>query len=75
MSYRVRAIICLGTVLAVIATTNSASAGEASSGEIKTGNKPSTFNYRINPYIRHNTLENGAEGLSCTPSRGMASTT
>ncbi|MGI9325781.1 MAG: hypothetical protein ACR2PZ_11225 [Pseudomonadales bacterium] len=47
--------------LAMIATTNVASAAEASSGEVKTGNKPSTFNYRINPYIRHNSLENGTE--------------
>ncbi len=47
--------------LAMIATTNVASAGEAPSGEIKTGNKPSTFNYRFNPYIRHNSFENDAE--------------
>lgn len=26
--------------------------------EIATGNKPSTFNFRINPYVRHNEFEN-----------------
>ena len=29
--------------------------------EIKTGNKPSTFNYRINPYVRYNFFENDGE--------------
>ena len=44
----------------MISQTESAQ-DQAGDGGVKTGNKPSTFNYRINPYVRYNKLENGAE--------------
>lgn len=42
-------------VARVVATVKESDAG------VKTGNKPSTFNYRMNPYYRYDELENGAE--------------
>jgi len=54
--------IGLVCVLATMTTANSAIAqDQADDGGVKTGNKPSTFNYRINPYVRHNSFENDAE--------------
>ncbi len=54
--------IGLVCVLATMMTANSAIAQEqGGGGAVKTGNKPSTFNYRINPYVRHNSFENGVE--------------
>lgn len=52
--------IVLVCALATMTNINSASAQDTKT-EVKTGNKPSTFNYRINPYIRHNSLENDVE--------------
>jgi hypothetical protein len=45
----------------VISQTVPEDAEQGGDGGVKTGNKPSTFNYRINPYVRYNKLENGAE--------------
>ncbi len=47
--------ICLVWALCATMLLPSAMAQEE---EVKTGNKPSTFNYRINPYVRHNAFEN-----------------
>ncbi len=54
--------ITLVCALATMTTANSASAqDQADDGGVKTGNKPSTFNWRVNPYVRHNSFENDAE--------------
>ena len=46
-------------LLVVLPLTGVANAAEQK--EVKTGNKPSTFNYRINPYVRSNFFENDGE--------------
>ena len=38
-----------------------AAGGKGGGGEIKTGNKPSTFNYRVNPWFRYTSLKNDVE--------------